>query len=197
MNKKTNKILSFVTSLAVVGTLYIPCITASASEINTNSKLQAQAAVLSKSLDNNYKVKINSENLVEVSTNKVVKMNTSAKAASGMVYGKWFGGVDSTYRATMSEAVVFSVGLFAVINPFLKSTSMALTVARSIAAYLGMTKITVKKGQYIKANRTKRYRQVTYSDGTFAYWQTKVGATVWINSTAHGYGETILSGGMY
>ena len=113
-----------------------------------------------------------------------------------MVYGPWFGGADSYYSMSPSESIKLVAVLTAAFTPFLSSTSIAVQAATSISGLIGST-ITVNKGQYVEVDRTKRYREVKYSDGTFAYWQTKIGASVTRSNTYLGADETIISGGMW
>jgi hypothetical protein len=198
MNKRINKVVSILSTFALVGMLYSPGLAASAAEKNSSSKLQAQVQALSKSLanDKNYHVKINNENKVEIYTDEVAKINASSLAASGLQYGEWFGGADSYYSMSPSEEMKLSLVLFGALNPFLESSSIALKAAQSIAATIGIT-LTVTPGQTVGVDRTKRYREVTYSDGSFAYWQTKIGASVSADDDYLGDGETIISGGQW
>jgi hypothetical protein len=198
MNKRLNRMVSIFSVCALMGMLYSPGLSVSAAEKNSTTNLQVQKEALSKALanDSNYHVKINSENKVEVYTDAVAKINASAKAASGLEYGDWFGGADSYYSTSPSEDTRAVLVLFAIFNPFISSSSVALKVAQSISGTLGLT-MTVTPGQTLAADRTKRYREVTYSDGSFAYWQTKIGASVSLDDDYYGYGETIISGGQW
>lgn len=147
--------------------------------------------------DSNFNVRINNENIVEIYNNEVAKINESeAKEGRAMVYGPWFGGADSYYSMSPSESVKLVAVLTAAFTPFLNSEAIAVQAATSISGLIGST-ITVNKGQYVGVDRTKRYREVKYSDGTFAYWQTKIGASVTRSNTYLGSGETIISGGMW
>lgn len=164
----------------------------------TLERIQDEVEILNQSFDgeNNFNVKINNENIIELYTDEVAQINEEAIKAGGLVYGPWFGGADSVYSMSPSETVKLLAILTSAFIPFLSAQSIAVQAATSISNIIGGT-ITVKKGEYVKVDRTKRYREVKYSDGSFAYWQTKIGASASKSNTYLGKGETIISGGMW
>lgn len=163
-----------------------------------NIKKQAQLKYLKEILkDEEFIVDLNEENEIEISTQEVAQIKENVKrAGSGLIYGSWFGGADSYYSASLSESLRLASVLFLAFTPFVSSTSIATKAAQSIATIIG-SGIWVSKGQYVRVDRTKRYREVKYSDGSFAYWQTKIGASVSKSYSYLGSGETIISGGMW
>lgn len=204
MNKKIKKIISLSSAFTfVLGVLLNPGLVTKASvrenNHNVTTEMQYKLNTLNETFknDSNFNVRINNENIVEIYNNEVAKINESeAKEGRAMVYGPWFGGADSYYSMSPSETIKLVAVLTAAFTPFLNSTSIAVQAATSISGLIGST-ITVNKGQYVEVDRTKRYREVKYSDGTFAYWQTKIGASVTRANTYLGADETIISGGMW
>lgn len=204
MNKKIISLSSAFTF--VLGVLLNPGLVTKASvrenipdNNNITTEMQYKLNTLNETFENdsNFNVRINNENIVEIYNNEVAKINESeAKEGRAMVYGPWFGGADSYYSMSPSESIKLVAVLTAAFTPFLSSTSIAVQAATSISGLIGST-ITVNKGQYVEVDRTKRYREVKYSDGTFAYWQTKIGASVTRSNTYLGADETIISGGMW
>lgn len=204
MNKKIISLSSAFTF--VLGVLLNPGLVTKASvrenipdNNNITTEMQYKLNTLNETFENDssFNVRINNENIVEIYNNEVAKINESeAKEGRAMVYGPWFGGADSYYSMSPSESIKLVAVLTAAFTPFLSSTSIAVQAATSISGLIGST-ITVNKGQYVEVDRTKRYREVKYSDGTFAYWQTKIGASVTRSNTYLGADETIISGGMW
>ena len=204
MNKKIISLSSAFTF--VLGVLLNPGLVTKASvrenipdNNNITTEMQYKLNTLNENFENDssFNVRINNENIVEIYNNEVAKINESeAKEGRAMVYGPWFGGADSYYSMSPSESIKLVAVLTAAFTPFLSSTSIAVQAATSISGLIGST-ITVNKGQYVEVDRTKRYREVKYSDGTFAYWQTKIGASVTRSNTYLGADETIISGGMW
>ena len=79
---------------------------------------------------------------------------------------------------------------------FLADPGIAARAASAISGAIGVY-YTVTPGQWVSVDRTKRYREVKYYDGTFAYYQTKIGASATRSDTYLGAGETIISGGLW
>lgn len=209
MKKKANKILSLllVFSLAIGGILSSPGLAASAAAKSQDSSKNSltyeqkvkELALLKENLKSapGFNARINEDNTVEIYTDEVAKINAKAAlSGSGLRYGSWFGGEDSYYQMSPSQTVKLLTIMIGAIEPFVATTTIAIEIAESITNTIGSS-ITVYPGQVCKVDRTKRYREVTYSDGSFAYWQTKVGASVTKADTYLGYGETIISGGMW
>lgn len=207
MNKKIKKIISLSSAFTfVLGVLLNPGVTTKASvreniseNHNITKEMQYKLNTLNETFKNNsnFNVRINDENIIEIYNNEVAEINESeAKEGRAMVYGPWFGGADSYYSMSPSETLKLAAILTTAFTPFLNSASVVVQAATSISGIIGST-ITVNKGQTVGVDRTKRYREVKYSDGTFAYWQTKIGASVTRSNTYLGAGETIISGGMW
>lgn len=207
MKRKMNKIITILTGVSImIGTLVSPGLVASATEIGKDNyannavyeqKLK-ELEVVKESLKDipDINVKVNEENMIEIYNNEVAKINEKAAMSGGLVYGVWFGGADSYYSMSPSETIKLGVFMASAIIPFLSSEIIAVQAASSITGMIG-TALEVKPGQWIRADRSKRYREVTYSDGSFAYFQTRIGASVTRSDTYLGSGYTVISGGMW
>lgn len=130
-----------------------------------------------------------------LSQEQVDQINAKA-STSGFVYGPWFGGEQDTYQATPSEVIKLVAVLTTAIVALLASPTLSERAAAVIASMIG-SYITVSPGQWVHVDSTKKYREVKYSDGTFAYWQTKITASVTRSNIYLGSGNTIISGGMW
>ncbi len=105
---------------------------------------------------------------------------TMELAGSGLVYGSWFGGYSKYYAMSLDETLVFSAALAGVlVAPFIADLGIISVSAQKVTGVLVsaigvryMIPGSVAVGQWVKATMMKQYREVNYSDGTFAYFQT-------------------------
>lgn len=142
---------------------------------------------------------------IRLSENEINEINQKASARGGLVYGEWFGGYDDYYYASISETISFFSALGAVIVPFLADAGViAVSAADVISKLLGFIGLSyaipgsVQPGTTVKADIAKRYREVCYSDGTFAYFQTGFFANdLTVANKYYGSPEAIFSGGLY
>ena len=202
----SKKILSFILALALSLTICVPACAQSKSSNNISKQntvsYQQRVNSLKKvneGLKNapGWHAKLNQANQLELYTDKVAKINEKAAMSSGLVYGPWFGGSDSYYEMSPTETMQFVLTINAILSPILSCSANATYAAASyIASMIGYV-IPVQPGQWVKADRPKTYREVKYSDGTFAYFQTKIGASCSLDDSYLGYGEAIISGGMW
>ena len=205
MKKSLKKTISLVLVLVLSFTICVPAFakstssdkTSNQSTISYQQKLK-QLQIVRESLKDTpeLNVKLNKENQLEIYTDEVAKINAKAAASGGLVYGPWFGGVSSYYSESFSETLTMAAALASLLIPFLNSEEVAVKAASGILGYLGWT-VNVTPGEWVAADRRKCYREVKYSDGTFAYFQTKVGANVKKAGTQICDNDTIISGGMW
>ncbi len=214
MKKNLKKIVSLVLVLAMTLAISVPAFAATAGEVNAISVVKSQNSsknsiayqqrlkeleIVKENLKGTpgFNAKINEENTIEIYTDQVDQINKQATlSGSGLVYGPWFGGYDSVYQMSPSETAKLGVVMSSAIIPFLSSYAIAVAVAESLTNTIGNT-LVVTPGQWVKVDRRKSYREVKYSDGEFAYFQTRIGASVTRSDTYLGSGETIISGGMW
>lgn len=137
-----------------------------------------------------------------LSQEEVDRINAEGAARDGLVYGPWFGGTDKYYAMSLDETVTFFAAVGAVVTPFLDWAEVisvtATDVTSGICSAVGLhyaIPSSVSQGQWVKANMAKKYREVKYSDGTFAYFQTGFFANN-LNVAKKSYGSpvTIFSG---
>ena len=142
---------------------------------------------------------------VQLSESEVARINQEAAARGGLVYGSWFGGVDQYYAMSTSESVAFTAALTAVVAPFLAEIGVisisAAEVAGDLTKYVGFYYAipgTVKAGSMVDVTMKRQYREVSYSDGTFAYYQTGFFAQdLTVAGKYYGTPEAIYSGGLW
>lgn len=134
---------------------------------------------------------------------EVIKQNAESKG--GLVYGSWFGGYDEYYAMSLSESLDFIETLLTITTPFLVAGGVvSVTASNVVTAFMvsiGSEYVIpsiVEKGEWVKADMRKRYREVSYSDGTFAYFETGFFANnLSVAGQSYGSPEAIFSGGMY
>ncbi|WP_444642593.1 hypothetical protein ACRQU7_18640 [Caproiciproducens sp. R1] len=208
MKHNMKKIISLVLVLAMSFAISVPGF---AAEKESTSQLKNEVVLQRKTGTETIKLPtgISVAELTEMKNNiqkygnqtlsqeEIAHINAKAAASGGLVYGPWFGGYDSYYAMSPTETMQFALVLNTIISPILTcSYGAAYTAASYIADLIGYT-LPVQPGQWIEADRRKSYREVKYSDGTFAYYQTKIGTSCTLDDSYLGYGEAIISGGMW
>lgn len=140
-----------------------------------------------------------------LSLEEVNSINAKAASSGGLVYGQWFGGYSKYYQASTAESVSFVVAITGFLIPFVGDAEVTAISAGSIAGglcsaigvYMAIPGI-LPSGTMVEATMAKQYREVDYSDGSFAYFQTGFFAND-LNVANRSYGSpvTIYSGGLY
>ena len=133
-----------------------------------------------------------------------IELINSKVGASGLVYGPWFGGVDKYYAMSVDETVAFFAALGSIVSPFLGWAEVvsvsASNVTSGLCSVIGLHYSipgSVSQGQWVKADMAKKYREVKYSDGSFAYFQTGFFANnLTVANKSYGSPVTIFSGGL-
>ena len=141
----------------------------------------------------------------QLSQSEVLRINQEAAARGGLVYGSWFGGVEKYYSMSTSESLEFIAALTTVVAPFLAYAGVISVTAASVSKGLANSvklyyKIpgTVQSGSFVQTTMKKQYREVSYSDGTFAYYETGFFAqSLSVAGQYYGSPEAIFSGGLY
>ncbi len=209
MLKNFKKLISFVLVLALSVTVCVPSFAAekattsqSENEIVLQRKTGTETiklpAGMSEAELSKLKNDIQKYGDQRLSQEEVARINAKA-GASGLVYGPWFGGVDKYYSASVTESIGILAGLYSMMSTvggaLGLATNKAMDIATAIYATIGSPLGLIQKGQWVKADVVKRYREVKYSDGSFAYFQTGFWANN-LNMANKSYGSpyTIFSG---
>lgn len=138
----------------------------------------------------------------KLSQEEVSRINAKAAANGGLVYGSWFGGVSQYYAMSTDESVTFLAAMTSFCLLFVDGEGIVSVKAKDIAG--GLTTAVsaryiipawVNQGQWVKATMAKKYREVKYSGGTFAYFQTGFWANnLKVANKSYGSPVTIFSG---
>lgn len=133
--------------------------------------------------------------------NEIEYIKQNAEEKGGLVYGSWFGGFDKYYSMSIKEQINFFNGIATFIGLFIADSKAIVSFTTSIISLLNNEYIlpeSFSEGEWIKANCRKRYREVSYSDGTFAYFETGIFLNN-LSAADNNYGspKAILSGGLY
>ena len=140
-----------------------------------------------------------------LSESEVAKINQEAAAKRGLVYGPWFGGVEKYYSMSTAESISALAWVGSAVVPILSAAGAislgAAAVAEAICWAAGIPSINPPvfgAGSEISVTMKKQYREVSYSDGTFAYYETGFFAQdLTMGGTYYGSPEAIFSGGLY
>lgn len=140
-----------------------------------------------------------------LSESEVAKINQEAAAKGGLVYGPWFGGVEKYYSASLSQSISAIVWLASIVAPVLSELGIisigAAEVARKLSEAAGATSLfpaIFESGTEVSVTMKKQYREVSYSDGTFAYYETGFFAQdLTVDGEYYGTPEAIFSGGLF
>ena len=141
----------------------------------------------------------------QLSESEVAKINQEAAAKGGLVYGSWFGGVEKYYSMSTAESIGAVAWVAGAVTVVLSATGAitlgAGTVASALCTAAGMPSLNPPvfgSGSYMSVTMKKQYREVSYSDGTFAYYETGFFAQdLTMAGTYYGTPEAIFSGGLY
>lgn len=141
----------------------------------------------------------------QLSQSEVLRINQEAAARGGLVYGSWFGGVEKYYSMSTAESISALAWVAAAVVPILSSAGVisigAEKVAESICLAAGIATYNPPvfgSGSYMRVTMKKQYREVSYSDGTFAYYETGFFAQdLTMAGNYYGSPEAIFSGGLY
>jgi|GEM_PF-1602243 len=212
MKKNLRKIISLVLVLAMSLAISIPAFAAEKdttsqpkNEVVLQRSTGAQTIKLPADISDVELAKLKSNILKYgnqvLSQEEVDHINAKA-AASGLVYGPWYGGYSEYYSMSPTETLSFFAGIYSLISLFAGAVGLTTItiadVATGVYSTAGGPAGLIYPGEWVKATVRKQYREVKYSDGTFAYFQTGF----WTNNLnmankSLGSPYAIFSGGMY
>ncbi|MEG0355006.1 MAG: hypothetical protein RR621_05050, partial [Lachnospiraceae bacterium] len=138
--------------------------------------------------------RLSTDGIAEIYTDEVKRIEANLNSRSGLTYGPWFGGYSFSRSLNLKETMKLSGYFLLIYGAFLSGNASAI-VATSFGTLFTAD---IPKGTLVQSDTRKQYREVKYSNGSFAYWQTLVTVTnVKKGNNYLGSKSVIISGGQW